>query len=494
MPDVEEREKKHLSIEEHEINSCLNCWKGVQVMRDYGKICELAERDEEIMGMLNVRKSKFGVEADLEKNIQELSIFFGIEGNAGEKRRKLEPFIKGRKTWEVREAVICRLLKEQQGGEIVEKLSGLLGIRGSLEEKYEVLRGLSSMGEYGDTDFRAGDFIEEKSAICLANLPSILMEIKDFYDENEVEMETKKYNSHRKHIFSTMHEINMKYADKNKYDTGKCEKSLKLFEKRLRQDDVEKRRKFREGLLHIFETFCDNCGRDEFDINKGRMCEAETFLRVMRDSGLEDGVKERGEFNRRLALLSDRSKKIMDRYMQNAPKKFGSTLRIVMREQGIDKDELARIVNPCVEGQDIRGRTIEAYMNADMPQKYTWESVVPYLCRALLISEDVLYKGHGKSYGFWSGLLDDGGGLEEIGRLTGIKDEKGRKNIFHEGIAKFVGMGDVEFREWVRKYPDILREEDYDVYSGHGCFDNLLHKEHAYILLDVLERMDKEDT
>ena len=455
-------------------------------MRDYGEICELAERDKEIMDMLNARKSKFGVEG----NIGELSKFFGIEGSFEEKNKKLEPFIKGRNTWEVRKAVICRLLKEEQGSGIVEELSGLLGIRGSVEEKYEVLRGLSSMGEYGNTDFRAGDFVEEKSVICLTNLPSILMEIKEFYVENEIEMETKRYNSHKRHILSAMHEINKKCVDKSEYETEMCERSLKLFWKRIGQDDVEKMMEFREGLLHIFQTFCYGCGRKEFGIKKGRRCEAETFLRVMRDSGLGDGVEERGEFYRRLALLSGRSKEIMAGYVQNAPKKFGSTLRTVMNEQGIDKDEMARIINPYVKGKNIGGKDIAGYMNADMPKAQTWESVVPSLCKALLISEDVLYKGHGKSYGSWGGFQDDEG-LEEIGRVTGIKDDKGRKNLLDKIISNIVGMEEGKFRELAREYADIFREEDYYAYSDRECFDNLLHKEDAFALLEVLERMGK---
>lgn len=490
MPDMEKREQEHLSIEEQEIVSCLNCWKGVQVMRDYGEICELAERDKEIMDMLNARKSKFGVEAETENRINELSKFFGIGGNVEEKSLRLKQLKKGSKTWEVRKEIIDRLLKEQGGSEVIEKLSGLLGIRGSVVEKYEVLRGLSSMGEYGNTDFRVGDFIEEKSAICLANLPSILIEMKNFYNKNEIEMETKRYKKHQKHIFSVMHGINMEYADKNKYDTEKCEKSLKLLEKKIRQEDEKRRGEFREGLSHIFETFCYACGREKFDIKEGRMCEAETFLRVMRDSGLGDGIEERGEFNRRLALLSDRSKEIMAGYVQNAPKKFGSTLRTVMSEQGIDKDEMARIINPYVKGKNIGGKDIAGYMNADMPKAQTWESVVPSLCKALLISEDVLYKGHGKSYGSWGGFQDDEG-LEEIGRVTGIKDDKGRKNLLDEIISNIVGMEEGKFRELAREYADIFREEDYYAYSDRECFDNLLHKEDAFALLEVLERMGK---
>ena len=488
MPDMEKGEQKHLSIEEQEIVSCLNCWKGVRVMRDYGIICELAERDKQIMDMLNMRKSKFGVEGDIE----ELSEFFGIEGTVEEKCKKLEPFIKGRETWETREALIRSLLKEKQGSEIVEELSGLMGIRGSVEEKYEVLRGLSSRGGYGNMDSRAGDFVEERSAICLANLPSILMEIKEFYIENEIEMETRRYNSHRRHIFSVMHEINKKYADKSKYEVEMCERSLKLSWKRIGLDDEEKRKKFREGLLHIFQTFCYGCDREEFGIEEGRVCEAETFLRVIKDSGLGNDIKEREEFNRRFVLLSGKSKQIMSRYMQDAPKKFGITLGNVMNEQGLNKDELAWIVNPYIKGQDIRGRTIEGFMNADMPKRHTWESIVPYLCRALLISEDVLYKGHGKIYGIWSDLLDDGG-LEEIGRLAEIKGKNKIRKLVHKGIADVAGMQEKEFLEFVREDRVLFQEEDFNVYEYHECFDNLLHKEDAFALLEVLERMEKEN-
>lgn len=320
MPDMEKREPRKLSLEEQQIVSCLNCWKGVRVMRDYRTICRLAEKDKEIMDMLNARKRNPGIEEDF----KELTEFFGFWGNVEEKRLRLEPFIKGSRTWEVRKEVIGHLLNEKGGSEVIEELSGLLGIQGSIEEKYEVLRGLSSMGEYGNTEFRAGDFIEEKSAVCLANLPSILTEMKEFYNGNEIEMETKRYKSHRKHIFSVMHEINKEYADKNEYETEKCERSLKLFEKRIAQDDEKKREKFREGLLHIFETFCCACDREKFDIMEGRVCEAATFLRDMMDSSLGDGIKESGDFNRRFALLSGKSREVMVRYLRNAPKNLAA--------------------------------------------------------------------------------------------------------------------------------------------------------------------------
>lgn len=161
-----------------------------------------------------------------------------------------------------------------------------------------------------------------------------------------------------------------------------------------------------------------------------------------------------------------------------------------MSEQGLDKNELARIVDPCVKGQDIRGRTIEGYMDADMPQKHTWENIVPYLCRVLLISEDVLYKGHGKNYGCWRILLDEAGGLEGIGQFTGIKDKKEIKDIFYERIANAAKMEEGEFMEWVRGNQEFLREDDYSIYSDRECFDNLLHKEDAFALLEVLEKMD----
>ena len=89
-------------------------------------------------------------------------------------------------------------------------------------------------------------------------------------------------------------------------------------------------------------------------------------------------------------------------------------------------------------------------------------------------------------------MLDDGG-LEEIGRLAEIKGKNKIRKLVHKGIADVAGMQEKEFLEFVREDPVLFQEEDFNVYEYHECFDNLLHKEDAFALLEVLERMEKEN-
>ena len=65
--------------------------------------------------------------------------------------------------------------------------------------------------------------------------------------------------------------------------------------------------------------------------------------------------------------------------------------------------------------------------------------------------------------------------------------------IVHRGIADIVKMEEGKLLELLRECPVLFQEEDFNAYEYHECFDNLLHKEEAFALLEVLERMEKEN-
>ena len=288
---------------------------------------------------------------------------------------------------------------------------------------------------------------------------------------------------------------NINKGNGHKSEVG--EKALNLYSDRKKRE--KKMNDVTKGLLDIFNIFCSGYNRERLEIGRGRVCGAVTFLRIMENIDPEENAESNG-FNKRVHMLSDGLGIVMKEYLQNAPKKVGNTLRAVMGKVGMSQADLYNSLKDCPVFKEkyecVRNkegsirRDINHFIETDMPEEDARKEILPLVCRVLLISEDVLYKGQGKIYGSWSGLLDNEG-LAEIGKLTETKGKKERKNIVHKGIANIAQMGEGEFLELVREAPVLFQEEDFNVYEYYECFDNLLHKEDAFALLEVLERMEK---
>lgn len=478
MPGMKKKETKHLSIEEQEIVSCLDCWKGVQVIRNYAGIFQIVQKEYEIRSLLRRVNRKYESNKDAEDAIRKAAVEFGLEGDFEEKYEKLKILktVAGK-------GDVFKKITDRQGREKVEMLSELLGLEGEMAERYDIIKRLSS--------HKVKDcFDMEKFDKCLVCLQKIIAPISEFYAGENGALDVK--HAKQKFIFSEMNNINKRYG----YTSEKGEKALRLYSDRKNmKDDAPK------GFLDIFNIFCSGYNRERFGIGRGRVCEAVTFLRTIADIDPEE-YAERDGFYKRVDTLSDGLGKIMEGFLRNAPKKVGNTLRVTMEKVGMRQADLYNVLKDCtvfeekyryIENKEgnIR-RDLKHCTEPDMPEKEMREKILPLICRALLISEDVLYKGQGKKYVAWSDLLDDEG-LEVIGEKTEEKGKKNRKMIVHRGIADIVKMEEGKLLELLRECPVLFQEEDFNAYEYHECFDNLLHKEEAFALLEVLERMEKEN-
>lgn len=112
------------------------------------------------------------------------------------------------------------------------------------------------------------------------------------------------------------------------------------------------------------------------------------------------------------------------------------------------------------------------------------------------MSEDVLCLGHGKSYGNWMSVLSKEGlnglqkAIEKDGEFQEIDSSK-RNKIKEFARNEIIQIINDDYEEVIKNNPGFFEEEDFEVYeSKEELFINIIDKEYAYILLEVLERLN----
>lgn len=446
-----------------QIRKCLDCKIGFDVIWDYKDLYGMAMKEEEIRFYLK----------DIDSSaLEKLPKLLNLPDTGESTQKQLQ---------HVSEDDIFEAVLDEDGTRVVEELSEILGITGAVREKYNVLKQLSQSKGFG----------EEELDICLGNLQPIIHALCAWYEksgdnEDNILMGKAVYT---KYIFSIMHELNEKRN--SGYDGERGSKALKLFGS---EDEEKYEKEIVKNLREIFKEFRLG-GKETYDI----MTRGECFLKEIDEvARVYDKVApSRSDFFERLDRLGSESGEILLEYIRHAPKKVGVNFRIAMEKQHMSENDILKFINEMLP-HGAKRKKISAVQNIAKAIAPNDTETIRLVCKALLISEDVLYKGTGKRYGDLGELLSDEmvGDIKELAQENGIeevtcnKTDTAMRKFFKKKIKTMVENSGMDLQKLTEIYPDLFQEEDYCLYDDNNkCFDSLLHKEEALALLEVLERM-----
>ena len=402
-------------------------------------------------------------------------------------RRTLEDY---RQIYEMKREEI-----EQEDNKIlIEELAKIIAIPGKLEEKYAVLKRLSKSEPDDSCELlkqQSKDFDKTQEDKCLVNLQKIISAIKCFYKGDTDTICDKAL--YKGEILSLMHEENKGKKDifGEQYDKEKGENALKKYNaKRKSEDSTEE---IAEGLEYIFKFYC-YASIDFCDMYNREKC----FFRIANIIKDENDVKKEFHDNvtdyfNRVSILPEDRKKILLDFLNRMPKNFGYNLKVVMHYKNMTEND---IISLFPNNKYNISKIQELQKNKTRPKEKESENFLLYLCRALLVSEDVLCLGHGKSYGNWMSVLSKEGlnglqkAIEKDGEFQEIDSSK-RNKIKEFARNEIIQIINDDYEEVIKNNPGFFEEEDFEVYeSKEELFINIIDKEYAYILLEVLERMN----
>lgn len=342
-----------------------------------------------------------------------------------------------------------------------------------IKKMFDMLKGLSTDSAFkGETD------------MCFINIQPIIVALQNIHKNSKGEAMLENLTNLTT-VLSTMVALNKKLQPN--YDEDSAKEALGLFKKCNRNLDEKQTRMLRIRIKKIVSNFYDNVPESRFIIHGRGDC----FLKSAdynqskweNESKLDEEYKS---YMNRVNDLSMEDKDIIHGYIKNAPKKFGNNLKLVMERQGMTEQDIAMLI-------DVTPSVIQSLEKCEATERSKED--IKRLCRALLVSEDVLYNGAGKIYGNWKMLLDKEGikALQEADKSLNAHDKKvsamEMKNFARGKIKELIERDDSEFYQMIKDAPELFCEEDINIYPDEkDGFKNLLHKEEAYTLLKVLEK------
>ena len=176
-----------------------------------------------------------------------------------------------------------------------------------------------------------------------------------------------------------------------------------------------------------------------------------------------------------------------------APTSFGVNLSVVMDEKAMSANDVFMLIKPYAKNPKIRMSVIQSMMECRCPTANL--ELIPYIARALLVEESVLYSGVGKSWGTWAYQLDTAfikatmENPNQRGMVVKTREEVRR------GITEVI-RSDRSLQEYLKEVEDwpnpaqrrIYAEEMIRLYPDRRqrlCL--LREKESLYVLLSCLE-------
>lgn len=353
---------------------------------------------------------------------------------------------------------------------MIKKLSSHLNLNSTTKKQFVALKKICEHNS-----------IKNSNNICLCYMNTIMFAINWFYEDN-ISSDHISAIDNKKHlipVFTIMNDVN-KNIHHYDYSRGKTAISnLKKISIKKSEDDEEEEL-FNE-LKYIFDAFINakeekytyfkkgDCYIDLFNYNVGLITHSYNEEKEHNDT--------KNAFYDRVDKLSNKSQEIIKEYIKYAPKKFGYNLQAIMKHQNMTENDLKVLTG-------IEISAIQALTKADVPQRNPND--IQNLCRALLVSKEVLYNGIGKIYGNWKLLLDKDG-IQTVASLIDSKNKTTTKEFVRTNIRDIISLPKDEFIKLIHSTPDLFCESDFII---ENAFTNLLNKKEAYILLEVLEKLE----
>ena len=314
-----------------------------------------------------------------------------------------------------------------------------------------------------------------ENCMCLEYLKPIISALKGFYNgTNDAILEKRRYLVN---ILNEMNELNKRIPE-YKYDSSK--NVINRFANYNEDDDNNKSAsKIANGLKYIFKNYFT------FSLSKNAIqtpaqCFNTTISEIVQESQpLLKTKQESKQFIERVNHLPKQYAIIMQEYLRNALKNIGITLNSIMKLQDMTDQDIAKLL-------DCKANKIQALRT----QKSTNESqdFINLLSRGLFVSESVIRTGYGQKFGNWNDMLK-GDILKEA-----MEDQNKSKsqiiNQIRENIHSYI-ESEENFKKILEKFSNVFEAEEIAIFSSlEECFENLLHKEDAYTLLEVLEKLN----
>ncbi len=356
--------------------------------------------------------------------------------------------------------------------EMIKKLSSYLNIKSTTKKQFIALRKICEHNS-----------LKNSNNICLYYMNTIMFAINWFYEDNKSSNHTWAIDN-KKHlipVFTIMNDVNKNIQH---YDYSRGKTAISNLKKiSIKNSEEEEEEELFDELKYIFDAFTNEKEENYTYLKKGD-CYMDLFnynVGLMTHSYNEENEYNAtlNELYNRIDKLSNKSQEIIKEYIKYAPKKFGYNLQAVMKHQNMTENDLKVLTG-------IEISAIQALTKADVPQRN--QKDIENLCRALLVSKEVLYNGIGKIYGNWKLLLDNDG-IQTIASLIDGRNKTSTKEFVRTNIRDIISLPEAEFIKLIHSTPDLFCESSFNI---ENAFTNLLNKKEAYTLLEVLEKVESK--
>lgn len=446
-------------MNEMKMKDCLNCAVGQEAIRRY---CSIAHYTyEEIVNN--------------EENLSDLKQLMSIMG--------IYDCFRKEETWEVPFYWLKKWVAPWAETDIKSKR-----IHGKLQKDYAKKR------EFSEKIAEEENKMEE-IGFCHIYLQKIIRACKNFYmiERGNLQEELCEDYGHLKMILEEMHRINGQRGLVDVENEMDFETALRhLNTRNKKQEDISLKDREKDGDIYekVFDNFC-------YYEPKTLQCKcAGEFMRLVEARSLQSQISESEKFAERMERLKPMAKEIMVEYLKNANKKFGVNLRLIMEQKDIKEQFLSQITGMKISSiQHLQKNETVA------PSK----DIVNKLSRALLVSEDVLYKGIGKEYGNWKALTDEES-LQSIQEQEGLQRRE-TINMVYAGIREINSFDEPLFLETLKKiftdeFPKDIEIAEMICDGGEEIMENtikerawnafryecLAYQKDANTLLEILEK------
>ena len=440
--------------------------------------------------------------------------------------KTLRLFFASNKVWEKPSK---RVSLTETDSKVIVKLGNLLLLSGSVEEQWEILYNLTqSPKTKGRNKERMGG-AEENEMDCFYILNRILFELRSlytvpsdrdskFFAEQILRKISKASYTILQEIYNLECKINSEgdqiaqqkasHANLNKWfntisefkvsgTLSRCfskhtipEKEYILASKEL--GDLLKRycQLNIKGMPTLSYRYCSNkyINRLKGDFkDKFIDCQAAYFLTI---SEQIPSPKSKASLIGTTSLANNTSPfaEIYEEYLRYAPKHFGNNLKKVMEIQGVEIKDVSSLMETKSPNE------ISALCGCRTPNRN--KQYIHRLARCLLVSDEVLVSGTGKSYGTWKDVLSPDG-LNTIKEHIGSRTPKSTEIWTRNQIRDWVNLSDCDFEKLMIDNSEFFLEEPFCAYEikedGEIFLDypsmvkNLLHPEEFEVLKQVLE-------
>ena len=424
----------------------------------------------------------------------------------------------------LKEKIFIKKELPEQAVQSVNKISNILGVKGTIIEKINYLHQLANQnmkyssiisGLYEtDKKIDVDKTIKVKNYDCALMLHIVCANIKTLFEMNDNNFDL---------ITDTGKEILLLMGQYLNECGIKCD--LSKIEDSQNEEDTKKSLEIKKNNYNIykkiFKEYCNTENQlfkfeyvnplyikyiENRDIPYDKLvnCEHKLFSEIV------EKQQPAKLITHRINNLNEHYINIVENFMFNVPKKLTYTLSNLKALQNLSYKKIGVLL---WNNENIKPRQIQSYCE-DENRKVPDEEI-RRLAKILLVSENALRKGYGKIYADWEYILEQQETTNIIDKIS-KKDKKDVKSISKTNkILLLLSQNDEDFEKMIKPYEEdinlYLRKftdeelKDYYVsiedlnddvkyyYDYEQMLQTAKHPEEIEILLSVLEELQAHE-